>query len=119
MTTPAASLNDMLEFINPNVLDIADPTTAQTPLKPLLQQWRLAFFPLLDQNDVSQAKIHQWIVPTLALESVLENTPQTWWEIDRVIALISNTTSAFGFNGYIPSAPQLASVLAVWNAAWT
>ena len=99
MTTAAASFNDMLEFVNPNILEIGDPTAAATPLKPLLQAWRIAFFDTLDTTVPAQQKIHSWIIPTLALESQLESTAQKWFEIGDIVNLISNTISAAAFGG--------------------
>jgi hypothetical protein len=112
-------MTDALEFVNPNILELADPTAAPVSLKPLLTAWRLAFFPLLDRTNPQQARIHQWIIPTLALESQLESTPQDWWEIGKVVGLISDTIAAVRHNGFVPAGAQETAMVAAFNASWT
>lgn len=119
MTTAAASFDEMLEYVNPNILEIADPTAAPTPLKALLKTWRLEFFSIWDLDAPEEAKVHSWIIPTLALESHLEDGVVKWFEIGEIIALVSNTISAAAFNGFVPSAGQEAAMLVAFNNAWT
>jgi len=112
----AANLKEAASFLDNNVANL---NAASEDLKARLGSWRLAFFPLLDKNDVAQGKIHQWIVPHLALEQELGTVvPMNFFDAQEVILLISSTLIALAFDGFTPDAGLTASVLSAYNAIW-
>lgn len=108
----------LLEHMNQNLeVNVHTSHEASIDLKGKLTSWREGFFDLLNRTDTDQARIYQWIVPTLALENELSSF-QKWQEVDAIIDILHGTLIAFGWDGYAPPGALETSVLAVYNAVW-
>ena len=109
---------DLEEALFNSNLNIQSLSESSVDLKARLAIWREGFFPLVDRSDVNQAFIHQWIVPTLALEQDLADT-QIWFEVSAVVVVVGSALAAARWYGYVPAGAQEAAMVAAYNAAWT
>lgn len=110
----ATDLEDALFNINLNIHSLHE---SAVDLKDRLVTWRESYFALLDRSLPEEAKAHQWIVPTLALEQELESI-QAWFEVEWIIDLMNSTLAAIRWNGYTPSPATEAAIVAAYNTAW-
>ena len=117
MAAPIVAINLELALFNSN-LNIQSLSESAVNLKARLATWRTGFFPLVDRNDVNQAFIHQWIVPTLALEQELADEQQ-WFEVSRVVVIVGSALAAARWYGYVPAGAQETAMVASYFAAWT
>lgn len=113
---PAVDLITALQNCYTNIHSLSE---SGIDLKPRLTLWRTDFFATINRDDQSQSFIHQWIVPTLALENKLSDFVQEWFILEEIFTIVSNTLSSAGFNGYVPVGAQEAAMVAAFNAAWT
>ncbi len=112
----ATDLQEAANFLDNNVAEL---NSLSENLKTRLASWRAAFFPLLDQQVVAQSKIHQWIVPQLALEQELDDViPFNQFKAQQIILIVSSTLIALAFDGFTPDAGLEAAVLTAYNAIW-
>jgi hypothetical protein len=112
---PATDLEEALFNSNLNIQSLHE---SSVNLKARLAAWREAFFPLIDVNDVNQAFIHRWIIPTIALEQELADT-QVWFEVSRVVEIVGSALAASRWYGYVPAGAQETAMVAAYNTAWT
>lgn len=112
---PATDLATALFNINLNIHSLYE---GGTDIKARLILWKDAFFPTIDKNDASQAFIHRWIVPTLALEQELSSV-LTWFQVEDVINLMNSTLASARWNGYLPAGAQETAMVLAFNNAWT
>lgn len=116
--SPAPSLDGIINNSEQNLYTLYnDPSNVNFLAK--LSAWRLAFFPLLDKDDPDQAKIHQWIVPTLAMEQEFASGNDiTWAQVRNIVSLLEYQTSALIADGFSPSVPLENSILSAYNSIW-
>jgi hypothetical protein len=118
MAAPTAATNylTMGQTIFNNIHSLSE---SATDLKARLTTWRDQFFPLLDQTNVEEAKMHSWIVPTSQLAGELSSSAG-WYEVDVIVEIMFDTLAAVINNGYVVPRPGFeAAMVAVFNTAWT
>lgn len=113
-TQAAVDFAEMLRFVHGNVNSLNEGAVI---LRDRLSTWRIGFFPILDQANPEESKIHDWVIPSIIMGNGMADT-LTFYEVEDLATMLTNQIAALAFNGYVNPAIEAAAV-AAYNAAWT